>query len=582
MGDFYVDPAAPDGGTGSMAAPLSRQDLAVAAATGSNDTIWLKRGHVYQACGSQIAPLYLAGKSPSGRLRVRSYGDAAMPPTMFAGTNMLPGDAGWAYIGSGLWRKALADHGYADPYGMRLFAGHSRPTGPAVGRSLGTGYSLGTPRARYAAAKGATEAQVLAAVGTMGYLAPRVWTYTAGSTGGNGVLYVWTGSAALDPPTYYDGITLVGANNLYDAAGFGRPYGALIYNCSRVEVSEVDVLFAPAALRITGNVAQSESAFTDCNGRAFGVSGLLIEGKAVGAEQSGAVARRCVLDASGSLAEEWNSREEAGYSWINGAQDGAVIGRWTAGCTFDAVTVKDAAHMGIFVGAMTSTGSGTTAGAAMTDCASSSPNRIYGGYLGCSGLGAGNVATVSRYAGSDAVSFLSRSGSGRLTINESSFQAAKAPFPDYDYTSHPTGKGIVSIPGIAMFSAAGWGAIEPGALVLNGCTIEQPYGFMLALQEFGTPGAIPAGAMEFNDCALVDTAWLGVREARTFKPGLYDKPGVSIDSRDCATPGAVKASASTYRTGASGAQRVATSNTTSVALAAWPVLSGVLTEEDAP
>lgn len=72
MADYYVDPSVADGGTGTFGSPYARQDLAITAATGANDTIWLKRGHIYAPSSAEAGVLYILGKSPATSLRIRS------------------------------------------------------------------------------------------------------------------------------------------------------------------------------------------------------------------------------------------------------------------------------------------------------------------------------------------------------------------------------------------------------------------------------------------------------------------------------------------------------------------------------
>src|SRR5574343_898079 len=116
--ELFVDPSAPDGGTGTFSSPYNRQDLAITAATAAEAIVYLKRGFVYQGYNSggssQGSALYLAAKSPAGFRKIKPYGDGTLAPTLFAGTNMLPGDTGWSYAGNGVWAKSMPDNaGYA-------------------------------------------------------------------------------------------------------------------------------------------------------------------------------------------------------------------------------------------------------------------------------------------------------------------------------------------------------------------------------------------------------------------------------------------------------------------------------------
>lgn len=577
--ELFVDPSAPDGGTGTLLSPYNRQDLAIAAATAAEAVVYLKRGFVYQGynsgTSSQGSVLYLAAKAPAGYLKIKPYGEAALPPTLFAGTNMLPGDTGWSYAGNGVWAKSMPDNAsYAKARRLRLYVGGSRITGAAVNRALGTGYTFGQARARYPVADGASQADVLAAVGTMGSTAACIWTYTMGAGGGNGILYVWTGSALLDPPTFYDGITLVGNNGLYDASGFGRSYGILMYNCSRVRVIGIDAIFCPAALTITGNAASQDASVERARLAAFAHCGVLLEG-ASGATLTRAALRDSVVDAVATVDEDWNYRDKYGLEWINASQDASIIGRWTDSCSFERVQSIDGYHGNMFVGAMLSSGSGTTVNASVVDCIATNPNRLYGSACGAAGLGVGNIARFTRFHGYDVTYFFSRSGSGKTIFSNCVFRDAKKPYSGYDATM-AGGLNVNTIPGISVYEGAAWGALEAGAVTMNSCAILQPYGFAIKL----STDTIPAGGVVLNNTVIVDTRWLNSAAARTFNPGVYDRAGISIDSGSCATVGAIEATDSYLYTGAAGQNRVAMPSFAVATLAAFTGLSGSLSEAD--
>jgi hypothetical protein len=576
--ELWVDPSVAPGGTGTYNDPFDSQAAAIAAATAAEAIVNLKRGYIYAPVGTESAVLRMQSKAPAGFLRLQAYGDAELPPTFFAGTNMLPGDAGWTYVGDGLWVKALSDNaGFASPIIMRLYVGGSRPTGPTSGRTLGTGYSFGVAKPMYALFKESTQAEVLAEVGTYGLRVPRMWMYTTGAIGGNGLLYVWTGSATVDPPTYYDGITVVGSNGIYgQVGGWGRTYGSLMYNCSRVEVHDVATCFANAGLRITGNAASADCGFFGVSAYAFGGTGLLFEGGSAGL-LTRPTARNCLIDAKATLDEDWNFRDKGGsVNWLPGTQDATTIGRWTDSGLLDSVTTLDGYHFNTYFGATNVTAGNDCINARAIDCIGTQPNRRYGTLIGAAMLGVGRVATITRFQGDDAVSFLSRTGSGKVLIEDSVFKNAKQPFPNYD--ANPTLE-TNEIPGMTLYSNLPFGNIEAESTVLNRCTMLQPYGFMFSFKASGGE-VFPASSYVLNDCLVVDTRYLYDINARTYSPGVYDKPGISFDMRDTASIGVMEVNNTFLYTGAANQPRVATSNTAEVTFAAWSGLSGTFSELD--
>lgn len=579
---LYCDPAASESGiTGAVDHPYTRFDTAVAAA-GNDTVIYVRRGRIYTNAGTASGVFYINAKSPTTKILVTPYGDEEMPPTAMGGLNMLPGDTGWTYVSDGVWKKALLYNsaGVTATF-MRLFVGSSI-TGTAVNRSLGTGYSFGTAVAKCAVATNADEATILA---DMHYRTPygyRIWHYTTDSTG---YLYVWTGSATQDPPTYYDGITLVGSNGLIGGTGWGKKAGAIISNSSNVTIDGVDSIFCTGGNQLINGAAApvSDCTLTNANCYAFGSNGLYIAGYSATRLATRFAARNCKNDAIATLAEEWNHRAKGSLFWINGSQDGAVIGSYTDSCTLERVETIDAEHGNTFVGSSDSTKAGYTINSRLIDCIGRNPNRLYGSMLGIAGLGAGNASYVDRFRGSDAVSFISRTGSGKAIISNSSFRDAKKPYADYDYTDGDgdgIGEGINSIPGISIYKGTAWGNVEAGCLTIDKCSFSNPYGFMLALLEFGTAGAIPAGSFVATDTLFVDRTYLNDSDARTFNPTTYPKPGVSWDMRDSSQAGAVSLTGCHHWTGSAGASLVATSNTVSVAFSAWAGLTGTPDEAD--
>lgn len=584
---IYVDPAADSlGADGSKDHPYNTTDAGVTACNTAENVLNLRRGRVYAPPSGIAGGLWFANHAPAGFTLVKSYGDEEMPPTFYGGMRMLPGDAGWSYVGDGLWKKAITSNSnYADPEQMRLYVG-SQITGTAANNSLGTGYGFGKAVARYPNGKSDTEAQILAFVGSDGSTAKRLWMYTRDS---GGYLYVYTGTDKQDPPTYYGGITLVGSNNKTDATGMGRAYGVAIYSNStgkNVRVTEVDSIYAASSsFRVfaTGGTANQDNGFEHCRGYAFARNGLMTVG-VPSVYIARAYARDMTIDAVATLDEDWNYPTKiAGITWLPDSQDATQLGSCTTDNVFERVRTFDGYHINTLIGSMSSTDRGTVNGR-LIDCEGSNPNRLYGSALSPSLLGAGNVARIDRFKGHDAVRFVASTGDGTAIISDSVFENGKKPFLNYTAAQGQTPP-LSTISGINIASGTGFGTQEIGALTFNRCTILNPYGFMLEASDSGT-GSLVAQSIIFNDSLLVDLTYLDDAQARSFSYTYYPKPGLSIKLNNNSLPaGLIEFNNTRYWTGAAGQVRVGrwdavSPNTTSATMADSPEITGTFSEAD--
>lgn len=564
---FYVDPAQPDGGDGSFATPYNRLDLAVTAATAAEARIRVRRGRVYTPYDVKLAVLDLSNKRPTGFLIVDDYGSEAGPPVLFGGTYMAPASGGWEYRGAGVWRKPMAANaGGADPDGFRLYLG-AAITGAAVNQSAGTGYSFGTAAARCNVDKTAAEAAILASINSIArpdIANRRLWMYTQKSDGAtyDGFLYVYTGSAALDPPTFYGGLTLVGHNNLTDANGFGRPYGIFLYNAQRVTVRGLRAACCPSSLRVSAAAyATMDCALERCESMAYGTDGLMIDGTVTNAASRN-VARDCTIDAVATLAEDWNWRDRGSIAWIPGTQNGAIIERYTDACAFERVVCVDGNHENFYIGGLFSSAGMFTSNARLTDCVARSPGRDYGPCISSGGMGAGNTARIDRFNGSDCISWIHKTGDGKLLISDSYFGECKRPYPAYDQTTGGGGQdglGVNLTPGMDIFANSSHGTVEVGAITATRCAFVNPYGWMIQIfgTYLGTPGLVPAGALDVSDSLFVDLKYINNPAARTYNPGVLDRAGGSICCRDYGgVAGIIVFSNVSYWTGAAGQVRL--------------------------
>lgn len=386
--------------------------------------------------------------------------------------------------------------------------------------------------------------------------------YTQKSDGAtfDGFLYVYTGSAALDPPTFYGGLTLVGANNLTDANGFGRPYGIFLYNAQRVTVRGLRVVCSPRSIVMSAAAyATTDCELERCESLAYGQNGLAIEGTATNSAFRN-VARDCKVDAVATRDEDWNWRDKGSINWLPGTQDACVIGKYTDACAFERVVSIDGFHDNFYVGATSGTATGTV-NARMTDCASRSPARDYGPCISSGGMGAGNTAYIDRFNGSDCISWIHKTGDGKLLVRDSYFGECKRPYPAYDQTAGGGGEdglGVNLAPGLDIF-AGGTGTTEAGAITATRCSFVNPYGWMIEI--FGTynsvPGQVPAGALNVSDSLFVDLKYIDNPAARTYNPGVLDRAGGSISCREYGgVAGIIVFNNVHYWTGAAGQPRL--------------------------
>jgi len=595
---IFFDPTAPDSGAnGSYAHPYSRQDLITYAVTGDECDILCPRGLLYGNGASSAGIIYANGLTATGRIRWMPYDTGPeMRPTAFGGHAMKPGDTGWNYLGAGVWKTTfLYTAGTSQSStSMRLYVGGAGPTGPAQNRSLGTGYNLGTAIARCTISELASvsgDAEVLAAIhsrtGIGSYY--RDWMYTIDATNSIGALYVYTGSALKDPPTFYEGIVLVGYNGYVGGTGFGRVAGIRFGGSNNVEINGFDSVFACIGIYMGSGATDGTwggNSVNDCNAYAFGTNGILMQGTTPARLVSRCAGNDLLIDAKATLAEEWNFRDKGGVMWIAGTQDATVIGAYTNSCTLNRVRSIDGNHGNVYVGASDSSKVGYTSNARIVDVESISPNRLYGYSIASAGLGVGNVARIARFKGGDVPNFIHKTGSGKLVFSDSTFSNGTQPFPTYDQSDGDgdgIGVGTNLIPGIDIFKNTPFGDVEVGAITLNRCTVMNPYGPMIALFEYGVAGSIPAGAFQANDTLFVDLTNLNNTAARTYNPGVLDRAGMSLDLRDGSQPGSIVVSNVYYWTGAEGQPRVSEATNPVpplVTMAASNRITGTFSEAD--
>lgn len=605
----FFDPSAPDAGqTGTYAHPYTQQSMLTYANLGDECDIFSPRGLLYTNPNSAGAIFYALNWTPAGRIRWMPYDTGPeMPPTAFGGYPMVAGDVGWVYMGDGIWKKSLLFNSASAslfPEHMRLFAG-ARITGPAQNKSPGTGWIQGTPIAKAAVttkATDTTEADILTALHhTTHYGYFRDWHLSYDDTTSTAVLYVYTGSATQDPPTFYDGIILTGSNGLTGGTGWGRVTGMKTLGSYNVQFIGLDVTYTASGIALAtaaadGTQWQNNQAI-GCRAWNYSLNGINIYGANVNRRAQNYAAIDCECHQGWQISEEWNYRDKAGVpkvEWINAKLDTAIIGAFTTDCSMDNVRLYlGGAHSSFYIGVGNSAIAGYTVNARVTNCkVYGDPANTYNYFIASAGLGVGNVARIDRFYGEHCCNFIHKTGSGQLHITDSVMCNATQPFLGYGNNKGSTGGEMDGTetnwePAIDVYKNAPFGAIEENALVLRRSTFAQSYGPMISLYSYGdvTGTVLPPGTIKAYDSVFIDTANLNNVKARCFNNDTLLRPGMSIEARDWGTAvGCVQFSNVFYWTGSGpGQQRVAqvtSANPPLTTLAAWPGLTGTFSEVD--
>jgi hypothetical protein len=566
---IYFDPSAPDAGAnGTYANPYTKQTQLTYAVIGNDCNVMCKRGILF-ASDKGNGVFYATGLLSSGQVTWMPYGDAEMPPTAYGGIVFKPGDAGWTYLGDGIWKRVITGWTSSStfPKQTRLFLG-AGPTGPVQNRSPGTGYRIGTPISRAAVKETAatvTEAEVIAALhhtnNIGGY---RDWMLVSDVPGGVANLYVYTGSALLDPPTFYDGIVIT-ASTLADGASAQGAYAGIRTGVSTNQLFRgLDVVHTQTGIYLGGTatdgVAGENNRVEDC--RVFGMSamGLAMYGTTTARIVRGCSAKNILIDMCSTPLEPWGYGEKvSGISWINTAMDVAQIGEYTQDCSFHNVTaIVGSVHAVFQFGSQVSANAGNTVGAVMNDCKAIGVNSDYGYPITSIAVGAANVARVNRFQAQGIPNFMHIVGEGKTLLQDCIFKDASKPNPAYSITTGDgsggeyTGNEICWEPGIDVYTYAphSYGIPPPGCITAVRCTFLQPYGPMLQVTD--NSAVMSAGVMDFTDCTFVDTRWINYVPARRYGE-LLPRPGMSLDMRsDGKTAGLIKFTNCTYYTGIEG------------------------------
>lgn len=334
----YVDASMPDDrGDGLTPATAKRTPTAARALSADGDKILIKAGYCYAPVSGHF--MYLRGKS---NIEIGTYGTSSDKPILDGLTYENPGVVGWSYIGSGVWKKAFG--GY---YVRRLWVGSTslgnlasqRVLGTAKRRATGSALGLYGP-----SADPSSDANVIAGLSTHD-----IW-FGAGTTLGY-ALYVYTGSATINPPNYYGGIAFLQA----DGVAVGATEAIYVQAGSGIYAHDLHIRgTSTASIRLAGQNSDGQDVadclFEDC----------MVTAACEGAFKSGIVGeltpayriksvtvRRIYCDYLTSPDEQ---EPDDTYSYLSGLCDMFSIADGSVVVSVENCTIINSAHVGVVVG----------------------------------------------------------------------------------------------------------------------------------------------------------------------------------------------------------------------------------------
>ena len=333
----YVDAAMPDDtGNGLTPATAKRTPRAAQQAASAGDKILLKTGYCYAPVNGAF--MFFSGVS---NVEISTYGTASDKPILDALTYQNPGVPGWTYVSGGIWKKTFAAF-----YIRRLWVGSTslgnlisdRVVGTAKRRATATG--LTTPSAN------PSESAILAALNTN-----NIWF--GGGSATSYALYVYTGTASIDPPTYYGGLAFIQSDGLTVGAITG------IHVQNQTAIYAHDLHFrgnSATAIRLQAQNSDSRDVadclFEDCLVTApyQGAFKSCIVGEATPTRRCKSTTVRRVY------CDYWSSADEmelnTSYDYLSGIADLFNVADGSMAITIDGCTAINSAHMGIVTGSI--------------------------------------------------------------------------------------------------------------------------------------------------------------------------------------------------------------------------------------
>ncbi|MGZ8317487.1 MAG: hypothetical protein ACXWVD_00150 [Telluria sp.] len=335
MTTWYVDASRPDdAGAGTSPASAKRTFKAAYLLAVAGDTILLRAGYCYAPVNGFFPRIQKDGLT-LGAYDLGSNGSIWLDYPTLDGLTYEPANAaGWTYEGDGIWSKRLAG---AKP--RRMWAGSTSAGVRTTERVLGTAYSR-TPNAT---------ADELAAI-KVALGRTDIW-HPAGSALGYKT-YVYTGTALLTPPQYYEGLAFL----LYDGASVGAADGVFVSSCSDVQVQYLHTrgVYGDSFIVTSGvNDARGTASVLvqNCIASAAMVGGFVIrhgfENTALDPLPITSVTiDRCIGDSSSSRYEQDRSTAYTHLSYL----DMFLITGVPSGCTIQDSESINSAHVGAAIG----------------------------------------------------------------------------------------------------------------------------------------------------------------------------------------------------------------------------------------
>jgi hypothetical protein len=333
----YVDASMPDdNGNGLTPETAKRTPRAAQLAASAGDKILLKTGLCYAPVNGVF--MFFTGVS---NVEIGTYGTASDKPILDGLTYQNPGTPGWVYVNSGVWKKIFGKF-----YVRRLWVGstslgdliNQRVIGTAKRRATGSGLMNTTPNP--------PESAIVAALN-----ANDIWF--GGGSATAYALYVYTGTASIDPPTYYGGLAFSQA----DGTTVGAITGIHVQN--QVGIYAHDLHFrgnGATGIRLMSQNSDTRDVadclFEDCivtHPYQGGFKSCIAGEVAPLRRCKSTTIRRVYCDyASGPDEME----PDTTYSYLSGIADLFNIADGSVAITIDGCTAINSAHMGIVSGSI--------------------------------------------------------------------------------------------------------------------------------------------------------------------------------------------------------------------------------------
>ena len=344
MPTIYVDASRPDdAGNGltpeaAKRTPRAAQQIAVA-----GDKILLKTGYCYAPSTSGVF-MFFSGVS---NVEIGTYGTASEKPILDALTYQNPGVSGWTYVSDGVWKKTFAAF-----YIRRLWVGSTSLGNLISDRVVGTAKRRATHASFVSGATSAnpSEATILSILNSN-----NIWF--GGGAATSFALYVYTGSAAIDPPNYYGGLAFIQS----DGVSVGAVTGIHVEN--QVGIYAHDLHFrgnGGTGIRLqaqNSNVRDvADCLFEDCivTHPYQGAFKSAILGELTPAWRcKSSTARRIHCDYSTHPDEQ---ELDISYSFLSRISDLFNIADGSINVTVENCTAINSAHTGISLGSIATTG----------------------------------------------------------------------------------------------------------------------------------------------------------------------------------------------------------------------------------